>query len=199
MVLKLFGAYPSYNALRVALILHEKIVPFEFVSVDMPKGEHKSPAYLEKQPFGQVPYIVEFPHILCDTILSDISDQDDDGFILYESRAIGHYIATKYADQGTPGLIPTEIKAYGLFQQACSVEEWNFQVYAGKATFELFVKPFLGLEPDRAAFDGYIASISKNLDVYEQILSKQKYLGGDVRMGAFSTYDCDANGSLCRV
>ena len=31
----------------------------------MSKGEHKSPAYLEKQPFGQVPYIVGFPRILC--------------------------------------------------------------------------------------------------------------------------------------
>ena len=75
MVLKLVGTYPSYNTLRVALILHEKNVPFEFVNVDMGKGEHKSPAYLEKQPFGQVPYIVGLPHILCDWgVLSDISD-----------------------------------------------------------------------------------------------------------------------------
>ena len=101
---------------------------------------------------------------------------------MYESRAIGHYIATKYADQGTSGLIPTEIKAFGLFQQACSVEEWNFQTHAGKANFELFVKPLFGLVSDRVAFDGYIASVGKTLDVYEQILSKQKYLAGDVRV-----------------
>jgi glutathione S-transferase len=108
------------------------------------------------------------------------SDQDDDGFVLYESRAIGHYIATKYADQGTPGLIPTELKAFGLFHQACSVEIWDFQEYAGKAHFEIFVKPLLGMPADKAAFDRYVASIEKSLDVYEQILSKQKYIAGDV-------------------
>jgi len=59
MVVKLYGLHPSSNVLRAALILHEKNVPFEFVQVDMRKGEHKSPAYLEKHPFGQVPYIVK--------------------------------------------------------------------------------------------------------------------------------------------
>jgi glutathione S-transferase len=99
---------------------------------------------------------------------------------LYESRAIGHYIATKYADQGTPGLIPTEVKAFGLFQQACQIEIWNFQEFAGKAHFEIAVKPFLGLPSDKAVFDKYIASVDKSLDAYEKILSKQKYLAGDV-------------------
>jgi len=161
MVLKLYGTYPSTNTLRVALILHEKNVSFEFVKVELSKGQHKSPAYLEKQPFGQVPCI------------------DDDGFILYESRAIGHYIATKYADQGTPGLIPTEIKAFGLFQQACSIEAWHFQAHAGKALYEVAAKPFLGLKTDKAVFDGHVESVKKSLDVYEKILGEQKYLGGD--------------------
>ena len=98
---------------------------------------------------------------------------------MYESRAIGQYIATKYADQGTPGLIPTEVKEFGKFQQACSIEVWNFQEYAGKAHFEIF-KTFLGMPSDRAVFDKHIASLDKNLDVYEKILSKQKYLAGDV-------------------
>lgn len=43
---------------RVAVVLREKDVPYELVPVDLMKGEHKSPAFLEKQPFGQVPYIV---------------------------------------------------------------------------------------------------------------------------------------------
>ena len=58
MVLKLYG-FPSSGALRlVAFILHEKLVPFELVPIDFLKNEHKSPEYLEKQPFAQVPYIV---------------------------------------------------------------------------------------------------------------------------------------------
>ena len=36
-----------------------------------------------------------------------------------------------------------------------------------------------GLTPDKATFDGLIAQLEPKLDVYEQILSKQKYLAGD--------------------
>jgi glutathione S-transferase len=58
MTLKLYG-YPASSFTRlVAMILTEKKVPFEFVKVGMDVGEHKSPAFLEKQPFGQVPVIV---------------------------------------------------------------------------------------------------------------------------------------------
>jgi glutathione S-transferase len=42
----------------VATILKEKKVPYELIEVKVTEGEHKSPKYLKKQPFGQVPYIV---------------------------------------------------------------------------------------------------------------------------------------------
>jgi glutathione S-transferase len=35
-------------------------VPFEFVEVDITKGEQKLPEYLEKQPFGVIPYLVSY-------------------------------------------------------------------------------------------------------------------------------------------
>jgi glutathione S-transferase len=58
MVLKLYGMSISTCTRRVATVLHEKKVPFELIEVDLTTGAHKQPAYLEKQPFGQVPYIV---------------------------------------------------------------------------------------------------------------------------------------------
>jgi glutathione S-transferase len=57
MVLKLHGAAGSTCGKRVGFILHEKQIPFELVTVNWAVGEHKSPAWLEKQPFGQIPYI----------------------------------------------------------------------------------------------------------------------------------------------
>jgi glutathione S-transferase len=42
----------------VAAVLLEKQVPFELVSVDFASSEIKSPEYLAKHPFGQIPYIV---------------------------------------------------------------------------------------------------------------------------------------------
>ena len=64
MVLKLYGS-PISGAVRlVAFVLREKEVPFELVRIDFSKKEHKTPEFLEKQPFGQVPYIV------CDVLVS---------------------------------------------------------------------------------------------------------------------------------
>ena len=58
MVLKLYGGYRSPWVRLVAAVLLEKQVPYELVSVDFASREHKSPEYLAKHPFGQVPYIV---------------------------------------------------------------------------------------------------------------------------------------------
>jgi glutathione S-transferase len=66
MVLKLYSFEQSGNGKRVALILHEKGIPFEFHVVDPFKGEHKAPQFLEKQPFGSVPYLVCAPFFLED-------------------------------------------------------------------------------------------------------------------------------------
>jgi glutathione S-transferase len=64
MVLKLYGMAGSPYVRIVAAVLLEKQVPFELVSVDFAKRENKTPEYLAKQPFGQVPYIV------CDLLIS---------------------------------------------------------------------------------------------------------------------------------
>jgi glutathione S-transferase len=57
-ILKLYGWPKSTCTRRVAAVLHALKVPFELVELKIMEGEHKTPAYLEKQPFGQIPYIV---------------------------------------------------------------------------------------------------------------------------------------------
>ncbi|GLB40771.1 putative glutathione [Lyophyllum shimeji] len=162
MVLKLYG-HPLFTcSQRVAVVLLEKQVPFELVEVDVAKGEHKTPKFLERQPFGQTPYI------------------DDAGFVLYESRAICRYIAAKYSGQGTTSLIPAgSIEENALFEQAASTEQNNFDPLAGGAISEKIIKPYMGLATDEAAFEAYLGKLDAKLDGYEAILSKQKYLAGD--------------------
>jgi glutathione S-transferase len=67
MVLKLYGNPGSTCTKRIAVVLYEKKIPFELHVIDFTKGEHKAPAFLEKQPFGQVPYLVStiIIHIQC--------------------------------------------------------------------------------------------------------------------------------------
>ena len=66
-------------------------------------------------------------------------DQDDDGFILYESRAICHYLALKYPNQGTP-LLPIGIQANALYQQAVFVELLHFYQHGYSAAKETYGK-----------------------------------------------------------
>ncbi|KAF6755336.1 glutathione S-transferase [Ephemerocybe angulata] len=162
MVLKLYGWPKSTCTQRVGMALIEKGVPFEFVMVDLFKGESKTPEYLQKQPFGQVPYI------------------DDDGFTLYESRAIARYIAEKYAAKGTPNLLPiADVRARARFEQAASVEVADFDAFAGRAVFEMVFKPMMGGKSDEAVFQDLITSLSAKLDVYDKILATQKYMAGN--------------------
>ncbi|KAJ6529779.1 glutathione S-transferase [Mycena capillaripes] len=156
-ILKLYGGKIATCTRRVATVLHELKVPFELIEVDVMGGEHKTPAYMEKQPFGQIPYI------------------DDDGFILYETRAICRYIAAKYP---ASGLIPTEPKAKALFEQAASVELTNFDPSAGKAGLELMKKNF-GWPHDPAAVEQQLPILDKKLEAYDVILAKHRYVAGD--------------------
>ncbi|KAJ7111013.1 glutathione S-transferase [Mycena epipterygia] len=160
MVLKLVGFHVSTCTRRVAAVLAEKKVPFEFVPVDLTKGEHKAPSFVANQPFGQVPYI------------------DDDGFILYESRAICRYIEEKYPTHGAK-LVPTDVKGKALFEQAASIESSNFDPFASEAVGEMVFKPVFGGTSDKAVFDALVVQLSVKLDAYEVILGKQKYLGGN--------------------
>ncbi|KAH7929516.1 glutathione S-transferase [Leucogyrophana mollusca] len=161
MTLKIFGSSLSTCTRRVAVVCKEKNIPYELVSIDLAKGEHKAPSFTQNQPFGQVPYI------------------DDDGFILYESRAIARYLAKKYAGQGTQELIPSEAKAEALFEQAASTETSNFDPFASGIVFEKVFKIRRGLQTNEARVAELATSLNSKLEAYEVILSKQKYLAGD--------------------
>ena len=64
MAIKLYGIYASPWVRLVAAVLKEKEVPFELVPVDMANSQNKTPEFLSKQPFGQIPYLV------CDIFLA---------------------------------------------------------------------------------------------------------------------------------
>ncbi|KAJ7629666.1 glutathione S-transferase [Mycena polygramma] len=162
-ILKLYGDPQAACTRRAATVLHELQIPFEMIPVDLANGEHKTPAYLEKHPFGKVPYI------------------DDDGFILYETRAIGRYLVAK---NPSSGLIPTEIKANAIFEQAASAELTNFDPHASKLTIELwskkkFSKFYKGAAADPVVVEAQDRELDKVLDAYDRILAKHRYVAGN--------------------
>ncbi|MEG4345410.1 glutathione S-transferase family protein [Microcoleus sp. A003_D6] len=76
-MLKLYGGARS-RASIVQWYLEEIAIPYEFVILDLQAGEHLQPEFLEINPIGKVPAIV------------------DGDFKLWESGAILLYLAQKY-------------------------------------------------------------------------------------------------------
>jgi glutathione S-transferase len=159
MAFKLHGSTGSTCTRRVALIAKERNIPYEFIPVNMSVAEHKQPPHLQHQPFGQVPFIVQ-----------------EDGFELFESRAIGRYLTTFGSG---PQLIPTEPKAYAKFEQAACIEYAQFDPIAAGITVEKIFKPRYGQATNEKHLEGLIAQFESKLNGYEAILGKQKYLAGD--------------------
>jgi glutathione S-transferase len=102
--MKVFGHPISTCTRKVLMTLAETGQQAELEVVDLFKGDHKAPAHLAHQPFGQVPAL------------------EDGDFALYESRAICRYLNEKVNGP----LIPRDLKDRARMEQWISVETSNF-------------------------------------------------------------------------
>lgn len=105
--MKLYDLPLSGHAHRARLFLSLVGVPYETVPVDLRGGEHKAPAFLKLNPFGQVPVL------------------DDDGTIVPDSNAILVYVAKKL---GRTDWLPEDPEG------AARVQRW-LSVAAGQIAF----------------------------------------------------------------
>jgi len=80
-MIKLYGHEMSGNSYKVRLFLELLKVDYEWIKVDLLKGEHKSPEYLALNPFGQIPLLID----------GDIK--------LADAQAILVYLAKLYGDE----------------------------------------------------------------------------------------------------
>jgi glutathione S-transferase len=155
--MKLYGHPISTCTRKVLTLLHEKGQKADFITVDIMKGDHKNPDHMARQPFGQIPAI------------------DDDGFVLYESRAI-----IRYLDETLPGpkLTPGDAKGRGLMEQWMSVETSNFTPHAMKVIYQRYFHAFRGLPCDETIVKEGSEAAGKTLDVLDRQLAKTRFLTG---------------------
>ncbi|KAI4365687.1 hypothetical protein MLD38_021652 [Melastoma candidum] len=162
MALKLYGNPRSGCTTRVLTCLYEKHVEFELVPVDLFSGQHKSPAFLAKNPFGLVPVL------------------EDGDLTIFESRAITEYICKKYTANGTDDLLcSSDLVKSTLVRTWVEVEAHYFQPAASPVIYQSFVAPLRGLPPDQKVIDENLEKIKKVLDIYEARLGETKYLAGE--------------------
>lgn len=89
--MKLLEMTGAPNPRRVRIFLAEKGVEVPLVQVDMRQGEHKTPAFLKKNPSGKIPVL-----------------ELDDGTYIAESVAICRYFEALHPEPNLFGATPVE-------------------------------------------------------------------------------------------
>ena len=157
--MKLFFHPLSGNSRRALLVAAHLDVALERIQVDLATGEQRGAPHLARNPNGRVPVL------------------DDDGFVLWESRAIMQYLAEK-----TPGqtLYPADLRG------RADVNRWLFWCAAHMApantvlVFENFVKPLTGRgQPDAAEVARGVALVAQYAPVLDAHLTGKTWVALD--------------------
>jgi len=154
MTYKVYGDYRSGNCYKVKLMLHLLGRDYEWVPVDILRGESREEAFLKKNPNGKIPVL-----------------ELEDGTCLWESNAILNFLADGSEFLPTAPRLRTQVLQWQFFEQ------YSHEPFIAVARY---IKVYLGLPDDRLEeyaakqLDGYHA-----LDVMEQQLLRTPYLVGD--------------------
>jgi len=152
-LIKLFGHPASTFTRKVLCTLHEINAPFDLQFVDLLAGEQHQAAHLARQPFGRVPTI------------------DDDGFTLYESRAIIRYLNDQYAGE----LVPTDLHGRAMMDQWIDVH----YSYFSAAALKPILHHIFGFAQEETALEAANTTIEQTLDVLDARLGAAPYLAGE--------------------
>lgn len=156
--MKVYGHPMSTCTRKVLATIAEKGHEAELVMVDIMKGEHKVPSYLAKQPFGVIPVL------------------EDDGFSVYESRAIIRYLDERLEG---PALTPKDIKDRARMEQYISIEQSYFSPAAMKVIWNLLFKKMMGQEADMAVVEQGRTEVARTFDIIDRELATREFLACD--------------------
>ncbi len=151
---KVYGDYRSGNCYKVKLMLHLLGKAYEWVPMDILKGETQSEAFLAKNPNGKIPVL-----------------ELEDGTCLWESNAILNFLA-----EGSE-FLPTEPRLRTQVLQWQFFEQYSHEPYVAVARF---IQLYQGLpEARREEYQVCQARGYKALRVMEQQLERTPYLVGE--------------------
>jgi glutathione S-transferase len=155
--MKIYGHPWSTNTRKTLATLAEKGGEAELVLVMIPKGEQRHPDHLARHPFGKVPVL------------------EDDGFVLYETRAINRYLDEKL---GGARLTPADPKASALVDQWTNAADSYFIPHAASVIVETMFRRYLGGDQDLAAIDRGREAMQPALDALDRRLASNDYVAG---------------------
>jgi glutathione S-transferase len=153
-MLKIYGDYRSGNCYKIKLVCALLDIDYQWIAIDIMKGEASSPAMLAKNPNGKIPFI-----------------EMDDGFVLTESNAIINYLGAN------SGLYPSDSRTTAQIQQWQFFEQYSHEPYIAVARF---IKFYQGMPESRLAeFEAKQTGGTKALQLMEKHLESSSFLVGD--------------------
>ncbi len=164
--MKIYNGNFSANALRVRAVALELGLDAEIVEINVMGGENKSDDYRAINPNGKVPAL------------------EDEGLILWESRAITSYLAGKRPDAG---LYPDDIVTRALADQWSYWQALQLAPAFSKVTMERFIKPKFGWgTPDEAQLEAALKEVALLLPVLEAGLGGKDWVAGPLTVADFT-------------
>ncbi|XP_015784346.1 glutathione S-transferase 1-like [Tetranychus urticae] len=152
MVIELYQIPFSAPCRQVRMVGKILNIPIETKPLDLMKGEHLKPEFLKINPFHCIPTLV------------------DDGFALWESRAIMTYLVNKYAPESS--LYPKDVKA------RATVERWLY--WDNGSLYPPLVAYYSPIVRYRVKPDPAVATLFMDkVKFLDEALAKTKYLCGD--------------------
>ncbi|WP_160107261.1 glutathione S-transferase family protein [Pseudomonas izuensis] len=147
-----FYFHPTPNPTKVALLLEELEIPFELSAVDTFKGEQHQPAFLEINPNGKVPAIV------------------DNGVAVFDSHAILLHLGAKHGR-----FVPADPSQHAAMLSWLLFIATGLSPFSGQAVHFMHHAP----EPLPYARNRYIKEVERHYRVLDARLGGSKYLAGD--------------------
>jgi glutathione S-transferase len=164
--MKLYQFPLSPNCQKVVALAHELGLPIELATLDLFKGEARTPAMLAKNPNGKLPIL------------------EDGDFVLWESTAMLTYMAGK---AGRADLAPTTPRERAEVERWTSWQGAHFSPAIRKVAFERIVKRLAGLgAPDEAVVKAGIEEFATVASVLEQSLGTKEYVCGRLTIADFA-------------
>lgn len=165
--MKLYNADPSPNCLRVRAVIYELGLPVELVDVDLLSKSGWPEELRAANPNGKVPVFV-----------------DDDGFTLFESRAINVYLASKRPERD---LYPADPKRRAIADQWSYWHALQLNPAMLAVGFERVVKPTYGLGPtNEEVVSAKLAEVDRWLPMLDQGLAGREWLAGALSIADFA-------------
>ena len=164
--MKLYNANFSPNALRVRAVALELGINLEIIDVDVFKGGTRTEEFLALNPNAKIPVL-----------------QDED-FVIWESRAINNYLASKKPEHG---LYPDDPKARAMVDQWSNWQTIHLGPAMQKLSFERFLKGKFGMgDPDQSVIDAEIKNVDQFLAVLETGLEGKDWIAGSLSVADFA-------------